>query len=84
LDTSETSSSKESSSTATTPEEELKTKCLTTSNELVNDNMTVRGDEVAEETLHVSLGKSQQKSPDKEDEVSVVLYKPVVEKISFT
>lgn len=73
LDLSETSSvSKESSSTATTPEEELKTKGLTTSYKLVNENdgsMAVRGDEVAEETC-VSLGKSQQKSLDEQNEVT--------------
>ena len=71
LDLSETSSvSKESSSTATTPEEELKTKGF----KLVNENdgsMAVRGDEVAEETLRVSLGKSQQKSLDEQNEVSL-------------
>ena len=77
LDTSETSSNKESTSTATTPEEELKTKGSTTSNQLVNENygnLAVRGDEVAEETSRISLGKSQQKFPDKEDEVGFVLY----------
>ena len=77
LDTSETSSSKESSSTVTTPEEELKSKGLTTSNQLVNENdanTAVRGNEVAEETSRVSLGKSQQKSPGEENEVGLVLY----------
>ena len=75
LDTSETSSSKESSSTATTPEEELKTKGSTTSDQLVNENdgnMAVRGDEVAEETSDILLGKSQQKSLDKENEVGIL------------
>ncbi|XP_028398675.1 LOW QUALITY PROTEIN: histone-lysine N-methyltransferase 2C-like [Dendronephthya gigantea] len=72
LDTSETCSSKGSSSSVTTPEEELKTKALATSNEFVNENdgeMKVRGDEVAEGTSSCSLGKSHQKSQNDEVEV---------------
>ena len=87
LDSSETSSvSKESSSTASTPEEELKTKGLTTSYKLVNDASTaVRGDEVAEETLRVSLGKPQQKSLSEENEVSFLTLKTAIPpQVEFT
>ena len=78
LDASEICSSKGSSSSVTTPEEELRTKASATANEFVNEDygkMTVRGDEMAEETSFGSLGKYHQKSQNDDVEVSYFLYR---------